>query len=320
VTYIQTNPVAKKIDDLFFVQLRPCRPAGHLAFVECRNLKAVYKNKSHLDKKGFLLLLPSVNSWLVVRMITKDRRRSAEPEQMTFQLVENHTDAQLVGSIEVEYLSNREQRVFLKMNCEPPNKATAERNDDAIFEESKYDYDETNDEGVEVPVGFLEQLSNALMEGCANCHCAPFTSSTHCAEETDRVPSNRRSVGFDCLEIHEFYMTLGDHPSAVSGPPVSLDYSQEITKKISLDEYERDREPRRKRKELKLSYKDRKQILEKHRGFSTDEVNQAWLEALKIRQQRQETLRRSSIMNYWDEITESTQRKVNRFAEAVGLI
>jgi hypothetical protein len=253
-------------------------------------------------------------------MISKDQRRSAEPERTTIRLVENHTDAQLVGSIEVEYLTDREQRVVLKMNCEFPNKATAESNDDAILEESKCDYNETIDEGVEVPVGFFEQLSNVLMEGCANCHCAPFISSKRCTEEPDPAPSNRRSVGFDCLEIHEFYMTLGDHPSAVSGPPVSLDYSQEITKKISLDEYERDREPRRKRKELKLSYKDRKQILEKHRGFSTDEVNQAWLEALKIRQQRQETLKRSSIMNYWDEVTESTQRKMNRFAEAVGLI
>lgn len=252
-------------------------------------------------------------------MIPKQQKRSASPDRMTIHLVENHADVHLIGSIEVEYISERD-RVVLKM--EPPSNAIKDKNDDAIVGESKYDFDETTEEpeGVEVPASFLEQLSNALMEGCANCHCAPFTSPKGYVEEPDRSSANRRSVGFGCLEIHEFYMTLGDHPSAVSGPPVSLDYSKQTTKKISLDEYERDREPRRRRKELKLSYKDRKQILEKHGGFSTDEVNQAWSEALKIRQQRQETLRRSSIMNYWDEVTESTQRKVNRFAEALGLL
>lgn len=257
-------------------------------------------------------------------MITSKQQstRAAEPGRMKIHLVESHTGVQPIGSIEVEYISKMEQRLVLKMACEPPSKATEDRNDNVILEERKCEFDETAEEfeGVEVPASFLEQLSNALMEGCANCHCAPFTSSTGFTEEPGRVSLNRRSVGFDCLEIHEFYMTLGDHPSAVSGPPVSLDYSQEITKKISLDEYERDREPRRKRKQLKLSYKDRKQILEKHGGFSTDEVNEAWLEALKIRQQRQETLRRSSVMNFWDEVAESTQRKVNRFADALGLL
>ena len=252
-------------------------------------------------------------------MIPKQQKRTTARDCMTIHLVENHADMHHIGSIEVEYISERD-RVVLKM--EPSNNATEDINDDAIVEESKCDFDETAEEpeGVEVPASFLEQLSNAFMEGCANCHCAPFTSSKNYAEEPGRSSTNRRSVGFGCLEIHEFYMTLGDHPSAVSGPPVSLDYSKQTTKKISLDDYERDREPRRRRKELKLSYKDRKQILEKHGGFSTDEVNQAWSEALKIRQQRQETLRRSSVMNFWDEVTESTQRKVFRFADALGLL
>lgn len=255
-------------------------------------------------------------------MIPKQQwTRAAESNQMKIHLVENHTDLQLIGSIEVEYLSDMEQRVVLKIECEPPSNAI-DRNDDVMAEERHDRVDEAAEEpeGVEVPAGFLERLTSALMDGCASCHCAPFKSSMRNTEEPEQVSSNRRTVGFGCLEIHEFYMTLGDHPSAVSGPPVSLDYSQEITKTISLDEYERDREPRRKRKQLKLSYKDRKKILETHRGFSTDEVNQAWLEALKIRQQRQETLKRGLVMNMWDEVTESTQRKMNRLAEAVGLL
>jgi hypothetical protein len=132
---------------------------------------------------------------------------------------------------------------------------------------------------------------------------------------------NDRTVSFSSLEIKEFNMTLGEHPCASSGPPVRLDWDSKPTldRVMSLDEYEQMRSPRRKRSKLKLSYRDRKGILEGQRGFSADEVNQAWAEAIKIRQQRVETLRRGLILMTLDEVWESAQRKCRRVAEAVGI-
>ena len=88
---------------------------------------------------------------------------------------------------------------------------------------------------------------------------------------------------------------------------------------VSLDEYEQERSPRRKRRQLKLSYRDRKGILEDQKGFTVDEVNKAWAEALTIHKQREETLKRALFLMTIDDVWESTQRKLKRVAESVGM-
>ena len=179
------------------------------------------------------------------------------------------------------------------------------------------------EQGIETPDSFLEQLAGAFVDGCHCGPCAPVYKSVL------RDPSRAREVSacgdaarvsFSCLEIHEFPMTLGDHPSAISGPPVALDWNSEARESIvDLDEYEQKRNPRRKRKQLRLSYRDRKRLLEQQKGFTTEQVNSAWKEALLIRQQRQETLKRGSLMMMWDDFSESSQRKFSRVAEAIGI-
>jgi hypothetical protein len=190
--------------------------------------------------------------------------------------------------------------------------------------------EEEDDEELEVELSdsLLEQLSFALMDatcgGCALAECAPFKSALRKSRKDGNLPGedplSNRNVSFSKLEIHEFDMTLGDHPSAVSGPPMALDYTRAREVNIvDFDEYERSRTPRRKRRQMKLSFRDRKYILEQDHGFSKEEVNEAWSEALKIREQRRETLRRGLIMMMWDDFSESTERKYNRLLSSVGM-
>ena len=81
---------------------------------------------------------------------------------------------------------------------------------------------------------------------------------------------------------------------------------------IDLDSYEKARQPRRTRRQLKLSFEQRRGILENERGFTVEEVKKAWSEALMIRKQRQETRQRTPQQQMFDEVYESACRKANR--------
>ena len=250
--------------------------------------------------------------------------RLCENERCLEVVNEGKDAALVVGSIEVECVPGETPNQLIdRVQLVPAE----ESRDDLVTHQHSMDdpeYLEMEEEGIETPDTFLEQLAGVFMDGLHCGPCAPVYKSAL------RAPSRARGavssacdaarVTFSCLEIHEFPMTLGDHPSATSGPPVALDWNSEARESIvDLDEYEQKRNPRRKRKQLRLSYRDRKRLLEQQKGFSTEQVNSAWAEALRIRQQRQETLKRGSLMMMWDDFSESSQRKLSRIAEAVGI-
>ena len=85
-----------------------------------------------------------------------------------------------------------------------------------------------------------------------------------------------------------------------------------LEKHLDLDKYEQDRQPRRSRKDLKLSLVQRHEILVKERGYTVEEVKGAWKESLEIRQKRMETLAQSSTQRQWEEFCESFLRLYNR--------
>lgn len=124
------------------------------------------------------------------------------------------------------------------------------------------------------------------------------------------------SVQFKEVDIREFNMTLGNHPSATSGPPVMIDWdSPPKTAVLPLEKYEEARQPRRNRRQLKLSLQERHNILVKEKGFSFEEVKGAWQEALEIRKRRKETLERGLALMKWDEVWESMGRKFSRLVD-----
>lgn len=176
----------------------------------------------------------------------------------------------------------------------------------------------------------MEQIMEHLLDNPC-CECAPDMqrplrsairpSRWQCGFPTFTIidmssPAISRSVKFKEVNIREFEMTLGNHPSATSGPPVMLDWDRErVSNVLDLETYEKSRQPRRNRRQLKLSLQQRHNILVKERGFSFAEVKQAWQEALEIRKKRKETLERGLALMKWDEMWESTCRKFSRLVD-----
>jgi len=169
---------------------------------------------------------------------------------------------------------------------------------------------------------FMEEFLSTLdtIFGCSYTQCVrqedvrPILKSVlrRKLSQAPLPPQIDRNVSFTRLEIKEFNMTLGNHPSAVTGPPVMLDAKPTREHVIDMESYEKARQPRRTRKQLKLTFEARRGILENDRGFTVSQVKEAWSEALMIRKQRQETRQRTPQQQLWDEVYESAVRKANR--------
>ena len=183
------------------------------------------------------------------------------------------------------------------------------------------------DDKYPVEAAGVDEIMATLLDSCCVCdddfayeekplksalRSPKFSQSEYINRPPSPVDPNLH-VEFKDVDILEFQMTLGDHPSACSGPPVRLDWeSNPKSKQIALEEYENTRQPRRNRRQLKLSLQQRHNILVKERGFTFEQVKGAWHDSLEIRKQRKETLERGLAMMKWDEVWESTCRKFDR--------
>lgn len=221
--------------------------------------------------------------------------------------------ARVMERVEV-ILSYSQRRKLIKIVCVPEGEP--ETIPDLHFLESMDDIVEAKQDppGLEPPT-FLEELARSVLDPC---QCQSFLKPA-LRKEKRSDDGIRNSVSFDTVDIKEFPMTLGDHPSAASGPPVTLDWERlERERSLNLDEYEASRTPRRSRKQLKLSLRDRKGILQNQ--FSADEVNKAWQEAKAIREQRKETIERGLVMMFMDDFMETASRRMHRVGNSFSSI
>lgn len=171
----------------------------------------------------------------------------------------------------------------------------------------------------------MEKLFDTFMNPCAStCYtpmpCQPMKSALRrkgdiCGSAKHVNDDACSHVSFSSLNIREYKLTLGDHPSARSGPPMSLDWDYNNARVVDLDTYEKSRHPRRHRRKLKLTFQEREKILLEERGFSKDEVREAWAAAIEIRKQRKETNQRAKVNERMDEAWESASRKFWRLMQ-----
>lgn len=121
----------------------------------------------------------------------------------------------------------------------------------------------------------------------------------------------RRRVTFDKISFREFAQTIGDNPSVSYGTPVSLDWDYEDTIQTTVGDYELERPPRRKMRNMILNYYHRKNLLTHVCGFSEAEVKEAAKEANKIKGQRNMT---RTLLPYMaiDHAVRAGVRKVKR--------
>jgi hypothetical protein len=179
------------------------------------------------------------------------------------------------------------------------------------------------------------ELDNSMLQRISSIDSADqhtiYDSFTHlCAPDCSGVPKKSamrkaprgaiisdHNVSFNSLTVREYDLTLGDHPSSASGPPVQLDWEHKAENTMDLNDYEKMRQPRRRRRELKMSFQEREEILQGY-GFTMDQLKDAWMESLKVRQQRYETIMAGSITTKMEEAWESACRKFGRIFTLSG--
>lgn len=218
---------------------------------------------------------------------------------------DDHID-EMHSSIEVETNAMRNGKIVVSkiVVIEPKRpKLSAygsQDDDDDIVLAQRQEYD------------FYGEISDNFMNACGA--CSPLMLATKMPKKSalKKAPgpcNAARSVSFNSLNIREYGLTLGDHPSASSGPPMTLDWTPTGEEKIiSVDQYERARQPRRSRRALKMSYQAREAVLEEQ-GFTMDQVKGAWEESLKIRKQRHETITQGPLSMKLEEACQSAARK-----------
>lgn len=122
----------------------------------------------------------------------------------------------------------------------------------------------------------------------------------------------RKSLQFTTIEIRKYNRTLGDHPSCSDGPPVQLDWEYTIEPKTDIDEYEKNRLPRRSRRHLALTSITRRNSMYYHFGYTHDEIDKATESVKKIKKQRNVTKKLGTSIEKTQEVVQNVTRRIKR--------
>jgi hypothetical protein len=145
-------------------------------------------------------------------------------------------------------------------------------------------------------------------------------SSVDSTRTRDSLSSSRRSlrrtasqVSFKTVEVREYDRTMGDNPSCMSGPPISLDWSYSKESEICIDEHEKVKNMRRRKNKnlIRLGKATRVNMLQNQLGYSEDEIKAATKEKKDIQRARSVTNLTSSFWRVED-VAQSATRKLKR--------
>ena len=126
--------------------------------------------------------------------------------------------------------------------------------------------------------------------------------------EQSASSSSRTLVSFGDVHIREFERIAGDHPDA-TGPPLSIGWSFNEAKSVSLESYEQRRGIRSGEAIQPLSATLRQNILQYSFGISADEIRDQTQEALKAKQQRFKSNNQSKLRAHVEVFVRSLSRK-----------
>lgn len=138
--------------------------------------------------------------------------------------------------------------------------------------------------------------------------------STDCSDSEDSTMSTtsaNANVKFSLIEIRDYDVTLGDNPSCVYGPPISLDWEYEVRDPICINAYEEARPVRRKMHQMHMLSRHRAILLKTKAGVTDDEIEMVMEEMKQIRKGRKMT-KMSLPFAKLQEAAESAQRKWSR--------
>mmetsp|Transcript_18727 Transcript_18727/g.22955 ORF Transcript_18727/g.22955 Transcript_18727/m.22955 type:complete len:304 (-) Transcript_18727:2740-3651(-) len=125
-------------------------------------------------------------------------------------------------------------------------------------------------------------------------------------------------VSFTNVEVREYDRTIGDNPSCMSGPPISLDWSYSNVSEVSVDENEKIRDMRRRRikNPTRMAKHKRLEILKNDLGYSEEEIKAATTEKKQIQRSRSLT---NFVSPLWrvEHAAQSAKRKIARALKKV---
>jgi hypothetical protein len=150
-----------------------------------------------------------------------------------------------------------------------------------------------------------KQLPKPAPQALVRCRSEPAVA-TRASRDAQRL-----SVQFDAVIIRNFEQTVGDNPSVSYGPPITLDWAYSQSDPISLDQFEKNRGPRRSARQMMLNYYNRRNILAWKFGVTEEELKQAERDANRIKRERSMT-RALLPAQKLQEIVESASRKTKR--------
>lgn len=146
------------------------------------------------------------------------------------------------------------------------------------------------------------------------------TMTSHVRKSSLRSPPAsgmmRKSVSFSNVHIYEHNITLGDHPSTIQGPAVTLEWDAIDSHILTVDQFESAnvegtiQRERRKHAELKIPAMIRREMLKG--THSTKDMDLAMALQRKVQHQRQVSLALQEVEGL-EILWQSTVRKLRRW-------
>ena len=165
-------------------------------------------------------------------------------------------------------------------------------------------------EKVRVTKSILKK-SGDLLEYSTSSKSTAASDFSDSEESTVSTGGNPLHVRFDSIQIRDYNVTLGDNPSTLYGPPISLDWEYDERDPMCLDKYEEGRSTRRKMHQMHMLSRQRANLLKIAAGVTDDEIEMVMEEMRQIRNGRKKT-KMSLPFAKLQEAAESAQRKWNR--------
>ena len=127
------------------------------------------------------------------------------------------------------------------------------------------------------------------------------------------VSRSSGSVGFSTVEFHEHAIVLGDNPSTSCGPSLEIDWTEQYSTTIALDDYEGERRkfPRRPSNELKMPVSTRRNLLLEN-GYTMREIMES-TSLLQEQKRRSEKKLSSSILKQFWKKNKKEERTENNY-------
>lgn len=130
---------------------------------------------------------------------------------------------------------------------------------------------------------------------------------TSSATSESQQARSAKHVSFGVIQVYSHRYTLGDNPSVMGGPPITLEWKAFETYSFSVDDYESVKPEPRSKASMVLPRSMRQGML-RNQGFSRGELKEATDQAERIRLQRAKSSRDGVLARHFEKLVNRLKR------------